>query len=203
VTAAGLWLAAATLLATAQAGTLEQATVRILTDETGATVDATYLISQPPEVVAFNAIRLPGRRFFLLDLPDRGPPAQRFLRPGLLRFAFTAQRRDTLAVGLRYRVEGPTDRIPIFVPEIPTAPPRGRIEILVAGVPPERIARDRVPRFVRLPDGTLRATPDHLPSLVAVVRGDGALPVPAVVQWVVVALAVVGTLGWAAWARRS
>lgn len=203
MSAAGLWLAAATLLAAEQAGTLEQATVRIQVDETGATVDATYLISQPPEVVAFNTIRLPGRRFFLLDLPDRGPPAQRFLRPGLLRLAFTAQRRDTLAVGLRYRVEGPTDRIPIFVPETPTAPPRGHIEILVAGVAAPRVATARFPRFESLPDGTLRATPDHLPSLVAVARDDGGPSPPAIVQWAVAAVAVAGTLAWAAWARRS
>lgn len=203
MTAAGLALATATLLGLGQAGTLEQATIRIVVDEAGATVALRYLITQPPEVLVLNAMRLPGHRFLLLDLPDEGPPARQSVSPGLVRFTFSAGRRDTLALAIRYRVQGPTHRIPIFVPETPTNPPSEYVEILVAGVPPDRVAPNRVPRFEALADGTLRATPDHVPGLVAVVRQDGGPSFPAVMQWGVIAIAVAGTLFWAAWARHS
>jgi hypothetical protein len=93
-------------------------------------------------------------------------------------------------------VSGDLSRIPLFVPDAPATPGRSRVIILVDGLAPERIARYVVPRFARDPGGPWRAAPDHLPSVVALVKPERGLPVPALAQGSVLLIAFGGTLAW-------
>lgn len=182
------------LAAAVPQGALQDARVRIAIVGDTARVAAEYRITGFPDSVRFSAVRLPSQ---VTDFDRRfhDPRLKLDTLPGLLRLTATDRSR-MLTIGLRYAVTGDLSRIPLFVPETPTRPGQSRIRILVEGLAPERAARYVVPRFTRDTSGIWRAEPDHLPSLVALVRPERGLPVPALAQWSVLLVVCGGTAAW-------
>jgi hypothetical protein len=181
-------------LAAVPQGTLQDASVRIAIAGDTARIVAEYQITGFPDSIRFNALRLPSQ-VTEFDRPFHDPETRLDTLPGLFRLTAPGRSR-TLTVGLRYAVSGDLSRIPLFVPETPTRPGQSRIAILVDGLAPERAARFVVPRFTRDARGVWRAEPDHLPSLLALVRPERGLPVPALAQWSVLLVVFGGTAAW-------
>ena len=184
----------ALLAAQVPQATLEEARIHIAVAGDTARVTARYRVIGAGDALRFNAVRSPSPEI-RFDQQPADPPTTLDTLPGLFRLTAAGGGRS-LTLELRYTARGDLSRIPLFVPEAPTQPGRSRIAILVDGVAPERVARYTVPRFIRDPDGAHRATPDHLPSVVALVREDRGLPIPALAQVSVLVTAIGGTLVW-------
>ncbi len=184
----------ALLTATAQQGTVRDARIRIAVTGDTARVAARYRVTNAGDSLRFNAIRIASQQT-LFERPFRDPRLRLDTLPGLFRVTAAGRGRG-LALELRYTVTGDLARIPLFVPEAPTVPGESRVIISVDGVTGERIATFPFPRFTRPAVGPLLATPDHLPSFVAVVAPVGAVPVPAIAQWSVLLIALGGTGAW-------
>lgn len=182
------------LIVAAPQGTLQDAQIHIGLTGDSAHVAARYRIADAGSSIRFNALRVASQNLWL-HRPLTDARLRLDTLPGLFRLTAGGLGR-TVGLELRYTVSGDLSRIPLFVPEAPTAPGQSRINILVDGLAPERVARFMVPRFTREPGGPWRATPDHLPSLVALVKPERGLPVPALAQASVLAVALGGTLAW-------
>lgn len=184
----------ALLAARAPQGTLEDARVHLAIAGDTAWVTARYRVAGTGEALRFTAARSPSQEIRFTQ-PPAGPATTLDTLPGVFRLTTTGSGRR-VDLELRYIARGDLSRIPVFVPEAYTDPGRSRIAILVDGVPLERVARYTVPRFIRNPAGSYRATPDHLPSVIALVGATGALSIPALAQVSVLAIALGGTLAW-------
>jgi hypothetical protein len=193
----------------AQGGTLRDARLQIEVRGDTARVAARYRIVDA-DSIRFTAIRLSGQTL-ALDLRAADPPFWMDTLPGLFRLRVGAKGRG-FPLEVRYRVTGDLARIPLLVPEAPTTPGQSRVTIEILGVTEERAARFVFPRFAReLRSGSERgeregawlASPDHLPSFVAVVGSAGALPVPAMAHWSVLLLALGATGLWLLGQRRA
>jgi len=192
-----IFLAGRTLLVLVAAtpqGALQDAHIHIAIAGNTARVSARYRVTDPGDSIRFNALRVASQHT-AFDRPFRDPRLRLDSLPGLLRLTAT-ERGRMLTLELRYTVSGDLSRIPLFVPEAPTAPGQSRVSILVDGLAPERVGRFVVPRFTGGPGSAWRAAPDHLPSLVALVKPERGVPVPALAQWSVLLVAVGGTLAW-------
>ena len=183
------------LVATASPqGTLQDARVRIALAAESAQVIARYRITDAGDSVRFTAIRLKSQSL-AFDRTFRDPRLRLDTLSGSFRITAGGRGR-AMALELRCTVRGDLSRIPLFVPEAPTQPGRSRVVILVDGVRADRLARFVVPRFTRDPGGVWRAAPDHLPSVVALVKPERGLPIPALAQWSVLLVGIGGTLAW-------
>jgi hypothetical protein len=181
-------------LAAVPQGTLQDASVRIVIAGDTARVVAEYRITGFPDSLRFNALRLTSQ---VTELDRLLTDLRLDTMPGLFRLT-TPGRNRMLTIELRYTVRRGLSRIPLFVPETAARPGQSRIVILVDGLAPERAARFVVPRFTRDAGGVWRAEPDHLPSLVALVKPERGLPVPALAQWSVLLVVFGGTAAWLA-----
>jgi hypothetical protein len=183
----------ALVAAAAPQGTLQDARVRIAITGDTAHVVARYRITDPGDSIRFNAMRVASQHT-AFDRRFRDPRLRLDTLPGLFRLTALGRGRG-ISLELRYAVSGDLSRIPLFVPEAPSTPGQSQVTILVDGLAPERAARFVVPRFTR--DGrTWRASPDHLPGMVALVKPEGGFPVPVLAQWSVLVIAFGGTLAW-------
>jgi hypothetical protein len=190
-----LFLAAlGTASAAAQEKVLSEAEIAIALSGSEAQVSARYRIVAPGARMVLYAPRFPGLHLLLQDAPSKVESLDTL--PGLFRLAL---QRDTAAeateIDLRYRLAGDLSRLPIFVPEAPTSPPRSRVAITVSAPSGRRISRDRFPRLRPDSGGVWRGSPDHLPSFVALLEPSGP-GVPRIAEWSVVAAAAGGTLLW-------
>lgn len=191
---------ALTVLLAIAPGTLRDARVRIEVRGDTALVTARYRIADAGDSVRFNLIRLNGQTLKLdVRLADRRFRVDTL--PGLLRLRAEANGRS-FPLEIRYLVVGGLARIPLFVPETPTAPGQSRVTIAVQGSDRSRAAAFVFPRFSREGNRGWLATPDHLPSFVTVVDSAGAVPVPGLAQWAVVVLALAATGAWLVAQRR-
>jgi hypothetical protein len=182
------------LIAAAPQGSLQDARVRIAIVGDTAHVDARYRITDPGDSIRLHAPRVAGQHT-AFDRRFDDPRLRLDTLPGLFRLTALGEGRG-ITLNLRYSVRGDLSRIPLFVPEAPSTPGQSRVTILVDGLAPDRAARFVVPRFTRESRGPWRATPDHLPSVVALVKPARGLPVPALAQWSVLLIAFAGTLAW-------
>lgn len=185
---------AASAAPTAPQGLLQEAQVRVAVVGDAARVAARYRITDAGDSVRFHAPR-PASQSLEFDRRLRDPRLRLDSLPGMFRLTVAGRGRMT-AVELRYLVRGDLSRIPLFVPQSPTTPGQRRISIRMTSLSPERVARFTVPRFTAGPGGAWLAQPDHLPGVIAVVRGNRRLPVPALAQWSVLLAVIGGTLGW-------
>jgi hypothetical protein len=198
------WLAAAVTAPTALTAPqaiLRDARIRIgITGDT-ARITARYRVADVGDSLRLNAIRLAGQSTEL----ERafGVPRLRLdTLPGLFRLTAAGRGRG-FTLELRYRVAGDLSRIPLFVPEAPTAPGQSRLLILVDGLAPGHTARFPFPRFTRPGMGPWVSTPAHLPAFVALVAPSGGVPVPAIAQWSALLIALGGTGVWLVAQRRA
>lgn len=175
-------------------GTLQDARVRIALAGDAAHVIARYRITDAEDSAWFHAPRMESQ-VLAFDRPFRDPQLRLDTLPGLLRLTARGRGR-AIALELRYTVNGDLSRIPLFVPTAPTTPGRSRVVILVDGLAADRAARFVVPRFTRDAGSAWRAAPDHLPSIIALVKPDRGLPVPALAQWSVLLVTLGGTVTW-------
>lgn len=174
-------------------GTLRDARIRIKVRGDTAQVTARYRVAGT-DSIGFTAIRVSAQNLVLA--PRRGdPPVRIDTLPGLFRLTAGAQ-AGGVPSEISYRVIGDLSRIPLLVPDAPTAPGLSRVTIEVLGVSPDRAATFVFPRFAREREDAWLASPDHLPSFVTVVGSAGSLPVPALAQWSVLLLALGGTGAW-------
>ncbi len=195
-TRAVLWLlpALAPLPGLAQENFLSRSQIAIAVRDSEAQISARYRVTSTQEGLVFYAPRFSGTHLSL-----EGPPSSaRSLDtlPGLLRLELPLDTAvGTTEIEVRYRVAGNLSRLPIFVPGITTSPPRSRVVITISGLPEREVSKDRFPRLRLDSAGIWRATPDHLPSFVALLR-PRAPSVPRIAEWSVLAAAVGGTLLW-------
>jgi len=181
------------LVAAAPQGALQDARIRIAIVGDTAHVVARYRITGPGDSIRFHAMRVTAQHP-VFDRRFRDPRLRLDTLPGLYRLTALGRGR-ALMLELRYSVSGDLSRIPLFVPDAPSTPGQSQVTILVDGLAPARAARFVVPRFTR--DGrTWRASPDHLPGMVALVKPEGGFPVPVLAQWSVLLIAFGGTLAW-------
>ena len=160
----------------------------------GAGKTARYRIVDAGDSVKLNLIRVASQALaFQRPFPE--PRLRLDTLPGLYRLTASGRGR-AITTELRYSVSGDLSRIPLFVPEAPTRPGESRVLLLVDGLSADRVSRFRVPRFTRDPGGVWRADPDHVPSLIALVKPRRGLPVPLLAQWSVLLVAAGGTLAW-------
>lgn len=182
-----------TVTARAQRSALLEAEIGIRVDQGRGEVRARYRIVKPGRPLVFHAPRFGGQGFFLEKTAL--PAVKLDTLEGLWRLRLTSGGIDSAEVELQYSLSGDLRRIPLFVPEAPTAPPRSQISIALYELSQSKHSKDRFPRFLRSSDGVWRATPDHLPSFVAIF--DPPFPsVPQIAAWSVVALAIGGTVFW-------
>jgi len=177
-------------------GVLLRAEIAIGFEAGDATVHATYTVAGAASLDLL-LLRLMGQDVDLHRATVSGRPAAAGSEATALRLTATAL-PETTVVEVDYRVSGGLDRIPVFVPSVPTRPPSGAVRILVTGYDPTRLAALAMPRFTRAPDGTLIASLEHVPSLVAVLAEDGAIPVPWIAEVAVLVIALGGTGFWVA-----
>jgi hypothetical protein len=175
--------------------------VRITLGRESAQVMARYRITDAGDSVRFNTMRVTSQAL-TFERAFRDPRLRLDTLPGLFRLTAGGRGR-AMALELRYTVRGDLARIPLFVPEAPTQPGQSRVLILVDGLAAQRQARFLVPRFTRDPGGAWRAAPDHLPSVVALVKPERGLPVPALAQWSVLLVTIGGTVAWLATQLRA
>ncbi|MFQ5689856.1 MAG: hypothetical protein ACE5HQ_06265 [Gemmatimonadota bacterium] len=182
-------------------GRLLGADVQIHLRDGGATVEARYRIETGSRPVEFVALRFPGQAVSLL-----APAAGLRLRAeaGLTRIRAAGGRAGEWS--LAYRVSGTPERIPIFVPEGPPAA-GSPVEIRVrweagSGAAARVVLGESFPRFVALPDGTLRARPGNLPSFVRLSRSDGSIPFHRAFDTLVVVVVALGAGYWFRGRRR-
>lgn len=174
---------------------LEEARIRVeVQGPQTAGVTARYRIRDPGDSVRFNIIRLAGQEL-RLEHPISRPGARWDTLPGLYRATAPAAGQP-LDLEFRYQVQGDLARIPLPVPDAPARPGVTPVRLSVAGVPPGREARFRLPRFEREPQGAWQAAPDHVPSFIVMLEPDRGWPVPAFAQWSVLLLAAGGTAAW-------
>lgn len=193
----GLWL----LLVAQPAPRLLGAEVTVGLDRAGATVDAVYRLSAADGEVVLHALRVPDQT--LTELSGSSPPRLARL-PGLYRIQLPrrAAGRDGEAeeVRLRYRVEGPGRRIPLFVPAGP-AEPGSVLEIRVHGVDPSLPLDGGFPRMERTGEGELVARPDNLPTFVLLPSGR-ALTLNRVADAAVLLVILLASGAWLRWRWR-
>ncbi|GBD31661.1 hypothetical protein HRbin33_00620 [bacterium HR33] len=186
--------------AQAQENLLAEAQIEVAVGASEARVSARYRILGPSDTLVLHAPRFPRSHLLLEEVA--WPIYSVDTLAGLLRLTAVRQTAGgTAGLGIDYRIEGDISRIPIFVPEAPTSPPRSRVTITIAGLSGRSIPRDRFPRLQLYSPGTLRANPDHLPSFVALLD-SGAAAVPRIAEWSVLAVALAGTLLWLARLRK-
>lgn len=179
--------------ARAQRSGLLEAEIGIRVEGDRGQVAARYRIAEPGSSLVFHAPRFADQRFFLETAALR--PVVLDTLEGVWRLTLTSGATGSAEVELRYSLSGNLDRIPLFVPQAPTAPPQSRISISLYEVSQSKRSQNRFPRFLRGPDGAWRASPDHLPSFIAAF--DSAFPtVPRIAEWSVVGLAIGGTVFW-------
>ncbi|HWP36550.1 MAG TPA: hypothetical protein VNL18_03245 [Gemmatimonadales bacterium] len=182
-------------------GVLREAMIRVAVEDTLAIVDARYTVTGAASLDLL-ALRLEGQRVEVLE-------AIVGVRPIVLEERRTSQvlrvyrPPDSAAIRVLYRVTGRLARIPVFVPTAPTSPPTGAIRIVVTGAPAERRTSSTLPRFSQQTDGALAARPEHLPTVLALVRDRSELPVPAVSEWIIIGITVGGTALWILRLRRA
>jgi hypothetical protein len=174
--------------------TLRDARIRISIAGDTARVSARYRVVDVGDSLRLNAIRIAGQHT-AFDRPFGNPRFRLDTLPGLFRLT-AAGRRPGFTLELRYRVMGDLARIPLFVPEAPTAPGESHLVILVDGLAPGRTTRFPFPRFTRPGPGPWVSTPTHLPAFAALVAPSGGVPVPAIAQWSVLLIALGGTGVW-------
>lgn len=180
------------LMVTATAVQLVAANIEI--DVAAGTASAEYVLvvdSAGFELVAMAAAA---------ELAAAGEPAPWIREGGLYRITATALAGDTTTFDLRYRFPVGADRVPVFVPSVPTDPLRSRLTIRIRGAAPTAGLGDAFPRLSRDADGSLVARPANLPSFVIVPGARGGLYVNRVADLVVVLLLVGATAAW--WLRR-
>lgn len=186
-----LWLlpALAPLPGTAQETFLSEAEITVSVGDSEGQVSARYRIVGYREYLVFHAPRFFGAQLLLED----GSSSARSLDtlPGLFRLKLPG----TIPVQIRYRVRGDLSRLPIFVPQIPSSPPRSHLSIAISGLSTRKTARDAFPNMELDSAGVWRASPDHLPGFVVLFQ-PRALSVPAIAEWSVLAVALGGTAFW-------
>lgn len=130
---------------------------------------------------------------------DRGPVPWT-LEGGLYRVVAPAVPGDSTVFRLQYRFPAGTNRVPVFVPSVPTDPKSSRVIIQVVGAAPTAGLGDTFPRFLRESDGSLVARPANVPSFVILPGERGGLYVNRVADLAVVLLLAGATGAW--WFRR-
>jgi hypothetical protein len=204
------WWAAAWLLWTtpvgvvpASQGSLTEARIQIMVSGDTARVIAWYRFAGTADSLRLEAFR-PKRQTLVLHGVAGAAQFRLDTLAGLFRLV-TRQTDAAPALDVRYDVTGRLSRIPVFVPEVPTTPGSSDVLIRVAGLGASHVAAYRFPRFRREPGDGWLAQPDHLPSFIVLAATPGSLPVPALVQWSVVALVLLATGAWllAQWRHRS
>lgn len=182
------------LLAVAGAAAVQLVSADIEIDVAAGTARADYVLITDSTAVHFVAL---GSAAELSS--EAGYP--RWTRErGLYRLTAVALPGDTTAVHLRYRFPVGSDRVPVFVPSVPSDPPLSRISIRILGAAPTTGLADAFPRVVREPDGSLLAQPANLPSFVIIPGARGGLYVNRGADLVVVLLLLAATAAW--WFRR-
>ena len=156
-----------------------------------ARVEARYQIASGPARVRFVLMQVEGQRIQMLDghrlTPTRGL------------YELVTDGGDT-TVTVRYEVTGALERIPLFVPDVPTNPGVSQVSIRVRGLAPTTAIADGFPRFTADGDSAVVARPENVPSFI-LLRPRSALSTNRLAD-AFVALLVVGATAFWVYRRR-
>ena len=179
------------------AGQLDSATIEIDLAGTDATVRAVYHISRAPsDSVRFVLMRIAGQSVELIGATQPTLSGDE----GAFAFTVPAASSGASTTVLEYTVSGDLTRIPIFVPNAPTDPGRGRVELRVRGYVHLDAVRDAFPRFSTVADAIV-SRPENLPSFVLLPVGSG-LSTNRAADALVAFLILLGTALWTLRHRR-
>lgn len=175
---------------------LASATIDIEMTDSGATVAGLYRFDPAPDTVRLVLIRLPGRQADRFAA-DRATITE---EPGLWRVAAPPNGDGTLRIS--YRITGPSDRLPVPVPSVPSGRGDRRVDLRVRGLNPLIRIGDTFPRLTRDATGDVVGTLGNVPSVVHLGQASGF-------RWLwlleaaVTGLILVGSIGWYFTYRRS
>ncbi|MFN0178546.1 MAG: hypothetical protein ACKVZ0_07065 [Gemmatimonadales bacterium] len=172
--------------AVAAAARLASATIQVDLTSTGADLDAVFSFAPAADTVRFVVIRLPGQ-----DIAVDGGTAIR--ENGLWRIL--AQPRSDGTVRIGYRVSGPMARIPLPVPSVPAGRDQGAVTLRLAGLDSTIPLAEAFPRLEWAAAGTATGRLANVPSLIQLGQAAG-WPWLRLMEWGVVALVALATLGW-------
>ena len=186
-------LAVVGLLAASQ---IIEARVAIEATTNGASVEMEYLVAAPANGLTFDAIKWPGQTISLegsaaLTVRDLG---------GLLRIEPMETGPETFR--LVYTVTGNRERVPLFVPNLPTIPGTTTTTISVSGVAAGASLADAFPRVSRQSDGTLLGQPANMPSFV-LLPIEGRINRARLADSLVLVMLLAASVVWIVWRVRS
>jgi hypothetical protein len=170
----------------AAAARLASATIQVDLTPAGADLDAVFSFAPAADTVRFVVIRLPGQ-----DITFAGGTPIR--EDGLWRIVAQPQSDGTVRIG--YRVAGPVARIPLPVPSVPAGRDRGAVTLRITGLDPTILLAEAFPRLEWAAAGTATGRLANVPSLIQLGRPAG-WPWLRLMEWGVVGLVALATLGW-------
>jgi len=181
-------------------GRLLEVTLGLQRSADSVTVQADYRFDPGTGALGLAAIRLRKQGLRVLSTGTAGGRAPAGLtsetRAGLwgLKMDRSSLVRGTLS--LRYRVYGRPDRVPVFVPTVPTDPLESQVTILVRGYPAGIEPGETFPRLEPAPGSVLATHTTELPGLVHIGRAIGGLTIGAAANVAVVLLILAGLGLW-------
>jgi len=181
------------LIALSLPAQLAAAQIQIAIAADTARVDARYELAGPRDSIRLALIRLPGQTVRVETSQGMRPSEQ----TGLTWLVV----HQASVVTVSFTVTGRLDRIPLPVPDVPTAPDAKRVSITIEGVAPTARLAEAFPRLRRA-GGSARAELANVPSLVRLPPERGGWTLTDLTEAFVLVLVLGSSAGWVAAAAR-
>jgi hypothetical protein len=159
-----LTIAASAQQATAPAGTLREAEINIVLEDSYASVVCNYVIERNGDSLVFRAERMPEQIVLIEGAFGPGFALQQVHQVEERLLLAPPGQTGTSLFRLRYNVEGDFSRLPLFIPNTMTAEDAA-LGITVVNAPEEALRGSSLP-FRRLSESAHFATVDLLPESV-------------------------------------
>ena len=187
-----LTIAASAQQATAPAGTLREAEINIVLEDSYASVVCSYVIERNGDSLVFRAARMPGQIVLVEGAFGPGYTLQQVHRVEERLLLAPPGHSGASLFRLRYNVEGDFSRLPLFIPNTVTAEDAA-LGITVVNAPDEALRGAALP-FRRLSESAYFATVDILPESIFLPSGGSSPALQIIILLAALSLAAAAAL---------